>query len=198
MVPHARRVRPLPDVVVRRSRTLTDDVVLVRRGLRVVTVERAVLGLGPGAVVAAVQQGLTTAGRLRGYLPGLGRLRGKAGVLAVLDDVDGGSRSWLEARFRRLLADAGLPLPVQNHPLRLGERRGWLDACYPAERVAIEIDGRAYHLSSGDWEADLARQNAVLLDGWLMLRFPARALREEPARVVATVRRALEERGVAE
>lgn len=162
------------------------------------TLERAVLGLGPDAAVAAVQQGLTTPGRLRAELRALGRVRGTVALAAALDDLDGGSRSWLERRFRRLLRDAGLPPPVGNHPVELGTRRVWLDACYPVERVAIELDGRAYHLDARDWEADLERQNDVVLEGWLLLRFPARAIRDDPESVAAAVRRALEERGVAE
>ena len=198
VLPHGRRIDPQPGVVVRRSRTLTERSVVVRDGLRIVDVERAVLSLAltrprraSGIVTAAVQQGLTTGDRLRGCLLGLGRVRGKVAVLAALEDVDGGSRSWLESRFRRLIRAAGLPLPVQNHPLLIGDRRVWLDACYVEERVAIELDGRAYHVMSEDWEDDLVRQNAVVLAGWLVLRFTARDLREPPEAVVEAVRRAL-------
>ena len=150
------------------------------------------LRLGADAIVSAVQQGLTTPERLRACLARLGHVPGRRALAVAIEDVGGGSRSWLEARFRRLLRDAGLPLPVQNHPLVVGGRRVWLDACYVDERIAIEVDGRAYHLMSEDWEDDLDRQNAIVLDGWLVLRFTARDIRERPDAVIAALRRALE------
>ena len=198
VIPHGRRVDSRPALVVRRSRTLTGRSVQVRGGLRIVRVERAVLSLAltrpgraAGIVTSAVQQGLTTPDRLRGCLLGLGGVRNRRAVLAAIDDADGGSRSWLESRFWQLVVEDGLPAPVRNHPLLVEGRRLWLDACYVAERIAIELDGRAYHVMSEDWEDDLSRQNAIVLDGWLVLRFTARDLRERPEAVVASVRRAL-------
>ena len=191
VIPHDRRIDRQPGLLVRRSRTLTEAAVRSRRGLRVVTVERAVIAVGPPATTAAVQQGLTTSARLRDCLAELGNVRRRRTILETLDDLDGGSRSWLEARFARLLREAGLPAPARNHPLLAGGRRVRIDACYPAERVAIELDGRAYHLLGDDWERDLARQNLLVLDGWTVLRFTSRDLRERPGAVVEAVRRAL-------
>ena len=194
VVPHERRVRQRPDLVVRRCRTWNGAPTRIRCGLPVVDVERAVLiatTRAPGALPATVQQGLTTPDRLAARLDELGRFRGRAAVAAAVTEAVGGSRSWLEAAFRRLVAEAGLPPPVQQHPVDAGGRRVTLDACYPAERVAIELDGRAYHLAATDWAADLRRQNAVVLAGWTLLRFTASDLRDCPGAVVAAVRRAL-------
>src|SRR5437588_246105 len=116
----------------------------------------------------SVQQGLTTAEKLRGCLLGLGPVKGRAALLRTLADVEGGTRSELERAFLRIVRRAGLPLPVRNHPLVIDGRRFWLDACYPDDHLFIEIDGKAYHLMSEDWEDDLVRQNLIVaaLDHW--------------------------------
>lgn len=59
-----------------------------------------------------------------------------------------------------------------------------------ARRLAIEIDGKHYH-SDANFEKDRWRQNALVLDGWLVLRFTCTMLQKYPDRVIETVRRAL-------
>jgi hypothetical protein len=49
------------------------------------------------------------------------------------------------------------------------------------KRIAVEADGRAYHLSPADWEADLQRQNAIHGEGVVLLRYPVVRLRAEAA-----------------
>jgi len=201
VIPHGTRRRSLPSVVVRQSRTLTDRSCVFRNGLRVVRIERAVLamaakrGTDAAAVVTeAVQQGLTVAERLRGTLLALGNVAGRSHLLEAIGDADGGSRSGLEVLFMRIIRRARLPVPVQNFGLVVDGRRLWLDVCYPALRIAVEIDGKAYHLFSEDWENDLDRQNALVLDGWLVLRFSARAIRGHPDDVARRVAKAVAER----
>lgn len=50
-------------------------------------------------------------------------------------------------------------------------------------RIAIELDGRGphrLHISSADFEDELMRQNYLMLDRWLLLRFPYLMLRDKP------------------
>lgn len=85
-----------------------------------------------GAVLTAgVQQGLTTAARLRVRLEEMGRVRHRRDLLRIIRDIDGGSRSELERCFLTILRRERLPKPVCDHPLSLGDRRVWLDVCYP-------------------------------------------------------------------
>ncbi len=150
-----------------------------------------------GVLTAGVQQGLTTAGRLRASLEGMGRVRHRRKLISVIADIDGGSRSELERRFLTIVRRARLPKPVCDYPVWLSERRVWVDVCYPALRIAIEIDGRAFHLMSEDWEDDLDRQNDIVLGDWLVLRFTARAIREHPHQVAERVALAIEMRSAA-
>ncbi|MDI4647790.1 DNA-binding response regulator [Cohnella hashimotonis] len=50
-------------------------------------------------------------------------------------------------------------------------------------RIAIELDGRGphrLHLSADEFEDELMRQNYLVLDHWLVLRFPFLMLRDKP------------------
>ena len=193
-VAHHRHPEKQRGLVIRRTRNLEPRSAVERHGYRCLRVERAVLTIAApriGVLAAAVQQGLTTADRLRGVLLSLGPIKGRARMLHALDDISGGSRSDLERDFLRILRRGNLPLPVRNHPLRIEGRRLWLDAAWPELRIFAEIDGRAYHLMSEDWEDDLERQNLIVIDGWRPLRFSTRAIRDRPDTVDRTARRAL-------
>ncbi|HVE99610.1 MAG TPA: DUF559 domain-containing protein [Mycobacteriales bacterium] len=144
-----------------------------------------------GALAAAVQQGHVLPAHLFAVILATGRFRGRPRLEAIVRDLDGGSRSELEAIFIELCRRAGVVLPEQNYAVRVGDRRAWLDACWPDLRLAVEIDGKAYHVLSEDWEQDLVRQNDLVLGGWTVLRFTAAALREHPDEVIATLRAAL-------
>ncbi len=66
------------------------------------------------------------------------------------------------------------------------------DIAFEAHRVAIEIDGKVHLWDAKKFEGDRYRQNALLLDGWLVLRFTWRMLTENPDYVVQMTRQALE------
>jgi hypothetical protein len=68
--------------------------------------------------------------------------------------VGGALLSKLERRFRRLLNDEGLPLPVFNH------RKGahYVDCRWPAHRLTVELDSYRFHGSRWAWEQDRQRE----------------------------------------
>lgn len=96
--------------------------------------------------------------------------------------------SELETRVLRALTDAGLPEPVRQHRVRIGGRTYFIDLAYPAERVAIEVDGFEYHRSRTDFDRDRVRQNDLVGANWIVLRFTSRSPTTE---IVGTVRRSL-------
>ena len=101
-----------------------------------------------------------------------------------------GARSQAERLFVKLLKDAGITGWVANHPVG-----GYvIDFAFPASKVAIEIDGWAFHQDPTVFNGDRVRQNKLALLGWQVLRFTWRDLTEHPERVVATVRRAISAR----
>ena len=62
---------------------------------------------------------------------------------------------------------------------------------FPDSRVAIEVDGLAFHTDTETFHHDRLRQSAISLTGWQVLRFTWLDLTEYPERVVATIRRAI-------
>ncbi len=70
--------------------------------------------------------------------------------------------------------------------------RCWTDLAFPGCRLAVEVDGWAWHIDPDRFQRDPARQNALVLAGWTVLRFTWSDVTERPDRVVAQIRRALE------
>ena len=198
VVPHGVSIRRAHGVVVTQSTVLTDRSRRDRAGLRVVRPEWAALAIArrwpvrARAVFAAtVQQGLARADHLEACVLAVGRFRNRPVVVDALRDVAGGTRSELEGLFLDACRTARLPLPERHVAVDAAGRRAWLDACWPDARLAVEIDGRAFHVLGEDWEDDLARQNALVLGGLTVLRFPGLLLRTSPAAVTAQVAAAL-------
>jgi hypothetical protein len=74
-----------------------------------------------------------------------------------------------------------VPAWVQQHDVRLGDgRRVRLDAAYPDARVAVELDGAAFHGSREARERDLRRDTALAALGWVVLRFSYARLMADP------------------
>ncbi|MGW5225235.1 DUF559 domain-containing protein [Nocardia niigatensis] len=73
-----------------------------------------------------------------------------------------------ERLFARALNRRGLRL-LCNHPI--GPYR--CDFVDERSRTVIEIDGREFHSGSIAFRHDRRRQNELLLDGWLVLRYAA-------------------------
>jgi very-short-patch-repair endonuclease len=86
-----------------------------------------------------------------------------------------------------LLGDAGLA------GWRCGYRvdRYELDFAFPAERIAIEVDGWAWHSDVERFRHDRRRQNVLVLAGWTVLRFTWHDLTVRPDTVTAQIRAAL-------
>jgi hypothetical protein len=69
-----------------------------------------------------------------------------------------GTRSEAERTMARLLKSAGVTGWRANHPI---DGVGVLDFAFVAQRVAIEIDGRAWHTASDRFQRDRSRQNRL-------------------------------------
>jgi very-short-patch-repair endonuclease len=68
---------------------------------------------------------------------------------------------------------------------------------FEAERVVVELDGRAFHTTSDRFERDRQRQNQLIGAGWTVRRFTWRDLTQRPAYVVATIRQLLQDQAPA-
>jgi very-short-patch-repair endonuclease len=91
----------------------------------------------------------------------------------------------------RILRRAGICGWRTNLPVFLGGHLYYIDIAFPLRKVAIEIDGRLHEDDKNVFESDRWRQNALVADGWRVLRFTWAMLEEHPEVVVAAVRAAL-------
>ncbi|ADG79888.1 hypothetical protein TPAU25S_00352 [Tsukamurella paurometabola] len=122
----------------------------------------------------------TTAGRYR-------HCHGLAAGRTLLASANGDTHSEAERRFRALLRAAGISGWHQQHRFE----RWWIDVAFPGRRIAIEIDGWAYHRSHERFANDAEKHTRLALAGWTLLRFTWQQITEQPAEVVRTLARAL-------
>lgn len=66
-----------------------------------------------------------------------------------------------------------------------------VDFLWPAARLVVETDGYDTHGKRAAFEADRARDAWLTAQGYRVVRFTWRQLRDDPATVVATLRRLL-------
>jgi very-short-patch-repair endonuclease len=132
----------------------------------------------------AVQRGIVNIDHLRNEVIKAPK-RGSGFLRIALAEVAAGARSPGEAEFLRLVKHARLPRPLLNASISVGGRRYVVDALWPQQRLIVEIDGLAWHLDSTSWESDLRRQNLLHSAGYVLLRFPVRRVREDPAGVIS-------------
>jgi very-short-patch-repair endonuclease len=125
---------------------------------------------------------------------------GRADLRALLGLVASGCQSELEIwGVTQVLQLSGFPPPVQQHRVSLlNGRFADLDAAWPGARVAVELDGAAFHGSREQRERDLRRDTALAALGWVVLRFSYRRLTTDPAgcrrEITAVLRRRLTDR----
>lgn len=110
-------------------------------------------------------------------------------ILAV-HDLPGGSERELDVLD--VLRRAGLPLPVQQHPVVVAGRQRYLDYAYVPEKVYLEFDGFGEHgLIREVFDDDRERDGELVLMGWLGLHITSRT---SEANLVSRVERALAQR----
>lgn len=126
---------------------------------------------------------------------GQGR-RNAAGLRQLLVRATSGSRSEAEQRMARLLQRSGTGPWIPNHPVydAAGRVVAEIDFAHVGLRIAIEVDGRAFHSDRQAFERDRQRQNVLTVGGWLVLRFTWEQLTERPDEVISIIRAAIAQR----
>jgi hypothetical protein len=97
------------------------------------------------------------------------------------------TRSELEERFLALVVDVGLPRPEVN-PVVAGHE---VDFLWRRRRLVVETDGAATHLTPTAFEEDRRRDAALQIAGYRVVRFTWAQVTDDPRRVAATLRAAL-------
>ncbi|WP_345379744.1 type IV toxin-antitoxin system AbiEi family antitoxin domain-containing protein [Pseudonocardia yuanmonensis] len=191
-VPPMRRPRPPEGIVVRRRALDPADVRSVR-GVRItapaLTVLEVAAALPTGGSVLldrALQRHVAFDELLSAYHRALGctgAARMRALLTAAADRADSGGERVLFALLRR----AGIEGGVRALPFG-----PWtIDLAFPAERVAVELDGWAWHVDAARFQNDRDKQNALVAAGWTVLRVTWHDVEDRPDDVVARIRVAL-------
>lgn len=153
-------------------------------------VEAAVRRRGGGKILdSALQRDARLRDLWAAHLRNKGRY-GSPAARRLLQAASDGARSEAERLFARLLRQAGITGWRTNYPV-CGYR---VDFAFPASKVAVEIDGLAFHSDAEDFHVDRERQNAIALCGWQVLRFTWLDLIEYPERTIALLRHAISAR----
>ena len=93
-------------------------------------------------------------------------------------------REELEHRFLELVRAAGLPAPETNVKIKARGRTYEIDCLWRAQRVAVELDGRAAHARTTAFESDRRKDAALNAIGLRPLRFTWFRVTNEPADVI--------------
>lgn len=202
------RLWHLPDVILHRSRDLDPEQVTTLDGLPITTPTRTLVDLGQVVPWKHVQEafdhfqvaGLVTLESTRAALA-LHSRRGRRGcgalrrVVESWGPIDVPVESVLEAALLRLCRDHGLPLPVAQVEVDLLGRIRRVDFAYVELKLALEVDGYAFHSTKAGFEDDRARRNELTLAGWTVLHFTWAMVIHNPAAVARQIRIALEQAG---
>lgn len=176
-VPRARSRRLRAGVVLHR-RNLDPVDLVVLCGLPVtalpLTVLDAAAALGNDSgrplVDRALQRGVSFAELHAAYCRAFGR-HGSPWLGQVLRQAADGACSQAERVLHRLLRQAGIDGWVTNHRVVLSGLEYWIDVVFLVRRLAVEVDGWAWHSDVDRFAHDRRRQNALVLAGWTVLRF---------------------------
>jgi len=148
------------------------------------------------ALEGALRDGLTTEDHLHRRISAL-RSPGRYGIprlvrLMEQHELRGGTQSWLEREYLRLVTVAGLPQPVPQQVV--SKRRTSLirvDFHFPGTPVVVEVLGYRWHRTTVQMSIDAERLTRLTLDGTLVAQFTYAQITKDPDYVVATTAEAL-------
>jgi very-short-patch-repair endonuclease len=190
-VPRALHRRARTGIVVHRvdlspaDRTTVREVALTARA-RTVLDTAVLLADGATFLDRALQRHVRFPALVSAHSRMIGR-HGSAEAGRLLAAAADGTRAKSERILLRLLREAGISGWVVG--LRFQD---WdLDCAFPAARIAIELDGWAWHSDVERFGNDRRKGNALELAGWALLRFTWHDLTGDPNRVVRDIRAAL-------
>ncbi len=167
-----------------RQRTVFDCLRLIPKEQAIVLLDRA------------LQQRWATLDGLRELTHANVGRRGIRDVRALLRLAAGGERSAAERRLTALLLEAGITGWRANAEIRdIRGKIGCGDVVFAAEKVVVELDGLAFHITPDRFQHDRTRQNRLVAAGWTVLRFTWLDLIERHEYVLVTIRSALARNG---
>jgi very-short-patch-repair endonuclease len=158
---------------------------------------RTLLDLAPSLGARALEQAVAEGYALRlvnssALATLLARYRGRGGTRQLRAILDGDAppaitRSAAEERLLTLIRAARLPPPETN--VRVGPYE--VDFLWRASKLAVEVDGFAFHSSRPKFERDRERDAALTARGLRVVRVTWRAIEQRPETTIALISRSL-------
>jgi len=138
----------------------------------------------------------TTPERLLSALDGRSRMRRRAWLREVLEDVAAGSCSVLERGYLSRVERAhALPRPARQPPARSDRGTIYRDVEYDELGLVVELDGRLFHDTAAQRDRDLDRDLDAALTERLTVRLGWGQVYDRPCRTAARVEALLRLRG---
>jgi very-short-patch-repair endonuclease/predicted transcriptional regulator of viral defense system len=196
VVPHGRRVYPPRWVRLHRVPIAAGHIV-VRDGLpmtsRPWTLCDYLPTLTEGASVTlldrALQQRWITPADIAARLREYPKRRGNTRLRLLLDLTGDGAAAKSERILHALLRQANIEGWRPNYPVRFNAAViAAVDVAFVERRLAIEVDGMAFHIGADRFQGDRTRQNDLIRAGWTVLRFTWADISYRPDYVVASIR----------
>lgn len=190
-LPRGLHRRPQPGVRLRRRDLAAVDLITVD-GLpltaKPLTVLETAVALPDGSAFLdrALQRHVRFPTLYRAYCRNIGR-RGSSAAGRLIAAAGDRADSAAERLLVKLLRHDGITGWVSGHPF--GPYR--IDLAFPAARVAVEVDGWAWHVDAVRFANDRRKGNALTTAGWNLLRYTWHDLDGRPGEVVTEIRAAL-------
>jgi hypothetical protein len=171
----------VPGVQTRSSRLVTPADFTIEQGIPVTSVARTLLDLSAVVGMQDLVAAIDRAERLRIFdltavVEVLGRARGRRGAAALRRAIaayePSTQKSELERRFKQLLETApDIPSPSFNAIVEGETGAHEVDAFWPDQRLAVQVDGFAFHRTRRDQERDAASDADLELARHRIIRF---------------------------
>lgn len=113
-----------------------------------------------------------------------------AAVRRVIEHASPLAANPFESVLRAILIKAGISV-VPQWATTIGRVTYHPDLADPVHGIAVEANSWAHHAGKDDHDQDCVRYNALVLGGWLVLRFTWEQVMFSPGDVVSTVRAAI-------
>ena len=150
--------------------------------------ERQRAGTGIALIDRAKQTRAVRQAELQHALDRHSGCRGSATLRTLVARTGDGAHSELERLAVAALRRAGVTGFEPNLTVRLSDGHAVeIDIAFPDRRIAIELDGFAFHSGADAFRRDLRRANRLMADGWTVRRFTWDDVVGDPEGFVDTV-----------
>lgn len=178
------RVPPFPGFQFIRG-LVPPELVVESNGIRLTAPTLNVLELipelGGNVIDEALRRGVVTMDGLWEAYALIPRRNGNKERRWLLDDSRDEPWSPAERRLHRSYRGLQLPWAYRtNHHVKLPTRDAFIDLALPELRLGYEVDGYEYHSKREDFRRDRTRDPELVEAGWLIVRFDAADVDDQP------------------